>query len=210
MKTKILTTDEDLKFYAEMTSSVLDINYPLSYFKEGFVRAYFNDNDEVCGGYFFGFDNFRSIKGLPDDVKANFQCSYENSDIVEINALWLSPKVKGQVDNFKFWIRLYLDIIQSKRKFVIYTYDDASKKLRNLYSIANPKVIFRGETKCLEGMTYAGRESIEIASIKYIKYAILHSGDFLVKKLFLSRKRSTAKSHSLLPTLKQKLLHRAN
>jgi hypothetical protein len=206
MKTKILTTDEDLKFYADITSSILNINYPLSYFKEGYVRAFYNDHNEICGGYFFGFNNFRSTMGLPDHAKAAFDSKYNNEDIAEMNALWLAKDVKGHRDNFSFWVRIYLDIIKSKRKYIIYTYDEDSKKLRNLYSILNPKVIYRGETKCLEGMTYTGRESIEIASVKYIKYGILHSGDFLIKKLFLSRKRATALSHSLFPTIKQKLL----
>ena len=206
METRILTTDDELKLYAQTTSKVLKIDYPLAYFKKGYVRAFFNNQNEICGGYFFGFSEFRSILGLPDEVKTQFNQNYSDEDLAEVNALWLSPRVKGHRDNFGFWFRLYLDIIKSKRKYLIYTYDNDSKKLRSLYSILNPKVIYRGETKCLEGMTYSGEESIEVASVQYIKYGILHSGDFLWKKLFVSRKRANTFSHSLLPAIKQKLL----
>ena len=111
MKSKILTTDEDLKFYADLTSNVLKINYPISYFKQGFIRAFYDENDNICGGYLFAFDKFRSVAGLPDDEKQKFETEYNSNDVAEMNAMWLSKKVKGNLDNFKLGSSISLNFL---------------------------------------------------------------------------------------------------
>lgn len=193
MKSKIITEEKDLELFAEKCGRKLDLRYPLSYLKRSRVRAFYNKYDAMIGGYVLSFDGpFRVIESLPDHVLKSSPWVDEEilKNTYEVTGLWLDKKVSSKSDNFLFWTTMYKDMVFNKKKYFVYAYDLDKAYLKKLYSIVNPEVIYSGPTKLMAGMKKPCEESIEIASVNYIRFGIIYGWDYFVKKLFISRKET--------------------
>ncbi len=207
MQSIVLKKDADLLEFQKYCAEFLHIDYPLECLKRSKVRAFLK-NDKIVGGYILTLKPpFRVLESLPDEVKSSHLAFkreiLENS--MEVTGLWLNPEVRGKRENFKFWLQLYADLSFTNKKYLFYAYGLEKKHLQKIYSLMNPKIIYRGETKPMPGMQYTELESVEMASINYVRFSLLHRGDFIFKKLLLSREKSNRYFHSLGLTFSKKI-----
>ena len=201
MKRVLLTKDEDLTTFANHCGEKLNLHYPLEYLRRSKVRAFYNNDGAMVGGYILCFNGpFRVIESLPDHVFQN--SAWTKSEVMdntyEVTGLWLDKKVVSKVTNFLFWVTMYRDMTKNKKKYFVFAYDLDKEYLKKLYSVVNPEVIYAGKTKIMPGMKYACEESIEIASVNYIRYSVIYGWDYFAKKLILSRKHSNRYSVAIM------------
>jgi len=202
MRIKTIKNKNLLNLFIRKTEEFLKISYPIEYLERSLVRGLFNDG-ELVGGYVICLEGpFRVIESLPeiDSMAMAERITNAEMSLCEFTGLWLDKRVKSNFANFLFWTQIYLDIIKSKKTHMVYAYGVEKVKLGQLYSIINPEVIYKGETKIMPGMKYAEKEVIEMASINYLKYAFFHRGDFLIKKLFLPRSLCNKKGNAMIPS----------
>lgn len=206
MITKILTDEKDLKTFAKKCAQKLDLEYPLSYLKRAKVRAFYNKYNVMVGGYILAFQGpFRVIESLPDEVYENSPWTKKEiqDKCYEVTGLWLDKKVLKKRTNFLFWVTMYKDMVLNNKKYFVYAYDVEKNYLKSLYAIVHPEVIYEGETKVMEGMNKPCVESIEIASVNYIRFGILYGWDYFFKKLVLPRSLANKYRFALFSSIGQ-------
>lgn len=190
MKSKLLTKIKELELFASKCEQHLDLKYPIEYLQRAKVRAFIAKDKSMIGGYVLAFEGpFRVIESLPDSVIAS--SPWTKSEVLdqcyEVTGLWLDKKVVSKSTNFLFWATMYRDMIFNNKKYFVYAYDLEKSYLKKLYSIVNPQVIYEGETKVMAGMKTACKESVEVASVNYIRFGIIYGWDYFAKKLVLPR-----------------------
>ena len=99
VRTKLITEEKDLKAFSMKCGEKLDLNYPLSYLKKANVRAFYDKNGTMVGGYMLAFEGpFRVIQSLPDHVLR--ESPWTTQEILdqsyEITGLWLDKKVESK------------------------------------------------------------------------------------------------------------------
>jgi hypothetical protein len=207
MKSKLIRSDKDLLMFSSKCGKKLNLEYPMEYLKVSKVRAFYNKYDAMIGGYIINeVGPFRVIESLPTEVKSNSPWVKEEvlSNSYELTGLWLDRKIVGRFANFFFWLTMYKDLIFTKKKYFVYAYDLDKTYLKKLYAIANPSVIYSGKTAIQEGMMCECEESVEIASVNYIRLAFFYNFDYFFKKLFISRRKASRYSVSMAMKLKGK------
>ena len=189
MKFKLLSTDEELNQYRKITNGFIDVLLPLSYLKRSRVIAVVNKNNEIRGGFVIVMQGpFRTLLSIPKKTERINQ--HLKGNVGEITGLWLDPRLGSCRSSFKFWLRLYWELISSGKTDYVYAYSLRKPKLGRLYKAGRPKVLFRGETKVMEGMDMPERESVEILSMKRLALAPITSPTFLLRRLWGNRKLS--------------------
>jgi hypothetical protein len=190
MKFVQLRTAQDLKKFQSLTKKIHHTEFPINYLKRSKVIVLMDDQKKICGGYALAIKApFRSMEYLdPKIIKAEpYFKDYSLDDIFEINCLWLDPKMTSRGTSFHFWIRLYRDMISLRKKAFIYTYELNRPHLGRIYSMAKPKLIYRGKTPRLEGNTLEDWNVIEMAAVKNLYLAPIRSPNFLLKRLLLGK-----------------------
>lgn len=192
MEFKLLTEESDLREYAELTYRFLDIRFPLEYLKRSRVRACVTPEGRILGGYMLVMEGpYRVVESLPEAVRAKeprFAPEVLNKGM-EVTGLWMSPALRCRRTNLLFWLRMYYEMLTLGRKWLIYAYSLDKPGLGRLYSVAKPKVVFRGETKIQEGMPEPDAESVEVVSIFNLAKAPFTAPQFLLRRLLPRSKR---------------------
>lgn len=189
MKFKLLTTDEELDQYRKITNGFIDVLLPLNYLKRSRVIAVVNKNDEIRGGFVIVMQGpFRTLQSIPKKTDAINE--HLKGNIGEITGLWLDPRLKSARSSLKFWLRLYWELISSGKSDYVYAYSLRKPKLGRLYKAGRPKILFRGQTKQMDGMSMPEKESVEIVNMKKLALAPLLNPKFLLGRLWGSRRPS--------------------
>ena len=185
-----LRSTQDLKKFQSIAKKIHKTEFPLDYLKRSKVIVYIDEDKKFRGGYALAIKApFRSMEYLaPQIIDAeNYFKKFDLEDIFEINCLWLDPKLSGQGNSFQFWLRLYRDMIGLRKKAFIYTYELDRPHLGRMYSVAKPKVIYKGKTPKLSGNNNEDWNVIEMATMKNIYLAPIRSPSFLLKRLLLGK-----------------------
>ena len=185
-----LKSIQDLKKFQSVAKRIHKTDFPLDYLKRSKVVAYVDENGKYRGGYALAVKApFRSMEYLaPQIIEAeSYFKKFDLNDIFEINCLWLDPRMSGQGNSFQFWLRLYRDMIGLRKKAFIYTYELDRPHLGRIYSVAKPKLIYKGKTPKLSGNTNEDWNVIEMATMSNIYLAPLRSPSFLLKRLLLGK-----------------------
>lgn len=178
---KILTHENDIFYFQQRVKYILGIEFPISYLKKGVVRGFMDEKGQLVGGYaLILWGEFRTLSSIPKGEASNL---VDESDVMEVTALWRDKSLKCGLSTFQFWYTFSKDILaQKNKKYMVYAYDLSNEKLKNLYSRGNPTILFRGETKKLEGMSYQSIESIEVVPSKTMAYLPFISLPYFAKK----------------------------
>lgn len=197
MKLKKLKLEKDLEIYRHAIEKHIDVLLPLEYLKQGKVYGYFNEHNEICGGFtIITKAPFRVLDSIPNFEK--FKNDPHLNKTAEITGVWLSKKDKRKFASLKFWSNLILTVMTSKKKYFVYAYSTKKTGLQNIYSRANPEVLFRGETKILPGMPSPDHESVEVIYRSRIIIQALKNPDFFIKRMIPKKIRNphtSQKSH---------------
>ena len=185
-----LRSTQDLKKFQSIAKKIHKTDFPLDYLKRSKVIVYVDENGTFRGGYALAIKApFRSMEYLaPQIINAeSYFKEFDLDDIFEINCLWLDPRMSGKGGSFKFWLRLYKDMISLRKRAFIYTYELDRPHLGRIYSVAKPKVIYKGKTPRLSGNNNEDWNVIEMATMKNIYLAPIRSPSFLIKRLLLGK-----------------------
>ncbi len=181
-----LSDKKDIAFFKKRALELIGVEYPDSYFEQGFIRAFRNTRDEIVGGYaLITQAPLRVVSSLPKkDVLKE-----KEADLLEVTALWLDPSIKNGFPSLLLWLTFCRDVYKQKdKKYFIYAYDLGNEKLAKLYKLANPIEIYRGRVKMLEGNSCENDEVIEIASRRQVGLLPITAFPNLVSKAFFKRK----------------------
>ncbi len=179
----VLTKDSELREFQEHVKQQINIEFPLQYFKQGFIRAFKNSKGKMVGGYALILKGpFRTLESIKCHKAAS---SLDPAETMEVTALWLDRSLRSGISSTQFWLKFSRDVAtRPGKKYCVYAYDLHNEKLKKLYSMASPTVLYRGETKQLEGMTSSALESIEVASSRFIGRVPLYAIPSFVLKSF--------------------------
>ena len=185
-----LKDEHSLQRYITLTEKFLSIRFPMEYLKKSKVVACIDDEGEIAGGYMIVLKApFRVVDSLPDSILEHHSHlhSMDQDSMIELTGLWLSPKVTHKITVFTFWLRLYWDIVRTKKKYIVYAYSLKKSALGKIYSVANPTILFRGMTKMQPGMKEPEEESVELVQIPKATLIPVINPQFFVKKLIAKR-----------------------
>ncbi len=194
----ILKSESDIKEFRDRASKLINVDFPLEYFKQGLIRGFRNDKNQLVGGYALIKESpLRTVESLPDTFKIEFNVD----EVMEVTSLWLDPSIKSGFPTCQFWYRFSRDVCSQKgKKSIIYAYDLDNKKLRKHYSNGNPTVVYRGLVKQLEGNSSENYESVELMSTKTIALIpLMRIHKFASRMLF--RRKNIVKNSALLRRL---------
>jgi hypothetical protein len=191
VKLKKIKLEKDLEIYRHTIENQIDVLLPLEYLKQGSVYGYYNDKNEICGGFtIITKGPFRVLDSIPEFNKLSFDPHLKHT--AEITGVWLSKKEQKKYDSLKFWLNLILKVMASKKKYFVYAYSTKKTGLQSIYSRAKPEVLFRGETKILPGMPSPDHESVEVVFRSRIVIQALKNPDFFIKRMVTKKKKNTS------------------
>lgn len=190
-------SDQDLQLFAEFTSMLIGVDYPMEYLRRSQVTAMISENEngemnELLGGFIIATDGpFRVIAQLPSGlIEHRRDLQTRLSKAMELTGLWIHPKVKGGRVRFRFWWRLFMEVLHKTRNgktYFVYSYDAEKDKLQQMYSLSKPERIYRGPV-FIEGMRGESEEIVEIGSTKAVCVAFMTRplciSRFITKRLF--------------------------
>lgn len=186
MKFKELKTDIELENYRHAIHKHIDVLFPLEYLKQGRVYGFYNKNKEICGGFALITEGpFRVLSSIPDFEGLSIDSDL--SQTAELTGLWLSNNNREKYLSLIFWMTLIQKILTSDKKYFVYAYSSHKVHLQEIYSRANPIVLFRGETKVLPGMTAPDHESVEVLIRKRLLIQALKNPEFFLKRLSINK-----------------------
>ncbi|MBX2987584.1 MAG: hypothetical protein KF802_06780 [Bdellovibrionaceae bacterium] len=185
-----LEKDQDLLKFSQMTKRYIGVNYPLEYLRRSHVIAMTTKRshqpaEAMLGGYILAMEGpFRAIQQLPSHVlrdRPDLLPHLERAQ--ELTGLWIHPKVRNGGTRFLLWWNLFMDVLKQNfkgRPYLIYAYDAEKEKLRQMYSLSNPRVIYKGMV-FIEGMEKEAYEAVEIGSIRSVLAC------FVIRPVFISK-----------------------
>lgn len=181
-----LSDKKDIAYFKKRALELIGVDYPDSYFEQGFIRAFRNTKDEIVGGYALITEGpLRVVSSLPDQEVLG----EDEKDLLEVTALWLEPEIKNGFPSLLLWLTFCRDVFMQKdKKFFIYAYDLGNEKLAKLYKLAKPIEIYRGRVKMLAGNSCENDEVIEIASRRQVGLLPITAFPNLISKALFKRK----------------------
>lgn len=204
-----ITSASDLTAFAELTKRYIDVRYPQEYLERSKVIALVKENhqgeiEQILGGYILALSHpFRVLEQIPQAiVESHDHLQKKWNECLELTGLWIHPLIKNGGLRFRFWWRLFMDLIDLSIKgkpYILYSYDASCKKLGEIYSVSKPTRIFEGEVY-MPGMTSENREIVEMGSTRAVMKAFFASpmsiATFIGKRL-LRRRRKMRQSERL-------------
>jgi hypothetical protein len=186
LKTKFLKYDQDLFAYQQKVKQILGIEFPISYLKQGKVRAFFNAAGELVAGYvLITSGELRTLSSIPGKFH-NLPC--DQKSLTEVTALFIDKTVNSSIARTQFWFSFSHDLSSlTDKTHYIYAYDMEKTKLKKLYRLAKPIVLFEGRTLLLEGMSEVSEEAIEIAECSTIKYLPFYGMPVFLNRTFFKK-----------------------
>jgi hypothetical protein len=177
--------DKLIREFQALSYKYLKIDYPLHYLKMAKIRIFRDGDGIISGGYAIATKGaLRSIATL----EQKYLEPIKHFKIFEINCLWLKPKRKSGVASCQFWYQVSRDVSSyNEYDYLVFSYDYDKPKLVELYELARPIVIYRGEVKALEGMNSSAIESIQLCDHKKVRYLPLRAFPDFCKRLFFTK-----------------------
>lgn len=186
IKSLLLSNNEDKVLFHQKACKLTGVNFPFEYFNRSLIRAFKDESNNIVGGYVLVTQApLRVLESIPYKAKAGLDIK----KIFEVTGLWMDPRFRSGKFSVLFWLQFSRDVSNQKDKdHYVYSYPLGSQRLKKLYSLARPKVLYEGVTKKLIGNTKESHESVEIACRSKIKYLPIY-GYFSVMSQFIFKKR---------------------
>ncbi len=143
LKKKILTTDEEYKFYAEgfkkSLGSTAEKTKEISfdYFRRSLVVGYFDGQTMVSGYILCDSKPLRLLEFVPEIPK-----DFDFDQCQEIVCLWKNKSVSKHVTHKTLWPDIMTDFLNSERKFLLG--HTQSEKLYKHYDLMSSTVLYEG------------------------------------------------------------------
>ena len=149
--------------WLDLAQHVLGIRFPEEYVARGAAYSLIDHFDEIVGGVILVSDPpFRSIQAIPPGKQALTSQLAAESQIAEINGIWLANRTRSPFSSFAFWTLLLHELLALDANQFLFTFDNQNKRMNALFKWVRPTVIYSGETRCLPGMNSAACETIAL------------------------------------------------
>ncbi len=148
MKYRILTVREICDFQHKF-KTLGGVNLPENYLQDSRVVGAFDEHQQLIGGWTLRLVKpFRALELIPahSPQVQTFMEKAGLSNIVELNGVWIDPKVTTTKESFRFWREVLRDTIAQKRKYIVFGYPESKQGLKRFYERLDPNIIFTGET----------------------------------------------------------------
>ncbi len=198
MKKMIIKEHSLLLEFKHKVKEYVEVDFPIEYFQDNFIRGFFDENNNLIGGYALIVNApFRVLRSIPTE----YQLPCKESEIFEVTALWLDPEYSNGSASVQFWLQFAIDTYKQKnKKYYLFSYPKEKTKLKSLYAHANPIDIYSGPVKILEGNLNEEQieETINLALRKKMVLLPFTAAKALFKKFKNDNKRQKISINSIL------------
>jgi hypothetical protein len=155
--------EERQQEYLQKAEKFLGIDFPRSYVQRATVLTLVDQLGEMLGGALVVTEpEYRSLLSIPPtavDWTAQFTC---DSDVAEINGVWLSPEVRTPILPVTFWRQFINHLLTLPKHRFLFTYDHSNKQMRKITGWLRYDVLYSGLTEQLPGMQHPSQETIAV------------------------------------------------
>lgn len=183
----LLSKKEDIEKFQNYTKKFLGIQLPISYINQSDVYVYIDKDRNFLAGYLINkTEPFRLLKQIPesDYNKINFLTHFQKHDIFEINALWISPRLKKGYKNLYVWYKMSKNSLDLKKKALLISANTKNSTIIKYHKLLKPNTIYEG-SPCLENNKDSSYLNVRFSYVKpkNIKMAWIKSGRHIIKRL---------------------------
>jgi len=163
MTFKTLVTDQEIDLFIDKIENYTSVRLTKVYANNSRIVGAFL-HDKIVGGYMLvSKPQFRSLLFVPDSIKSDSEFFKNDTyEMLEVNGVWLSPAIKTPKMQYKFWMKLLLDIFLTKKKYLLLMSNLKNKNIGYLHSLANPEILYEGSPSLM-----AGEKSHEMIRVGY-------------------------------------------
>ena len=163
IKFKTLSEESEIDMYLSKFEGFVGVRLPYDYSMRSTIVGAFK-GEEMIGGYMLVTrPQFRSLMFVPDQVKQDGKFfKNDQFEMMEVNGVWISAAVKSASDQYRFWMKMIVDIFMARKKFILLMADLRNANVRNIHSMTNPELLYEGPP-----MLMAGAQSHSTICVSY-------------------------------------------
>jgi len=145
IKFKTLSKESEIDMYLSKFEGFVGVRLPYDYSMRSTIVGAFK-GEEMIGGYMLVTrPQFRSLMFVPDQVKQDGKFfKNDQFEMMEVNGVWISAAVKSASDQYRFWMKMIVDIFMARKKFILLMADLRNANVRNIHSMTNPELLYEG------------------------------------------------------------------
>jgi hypothetical protein len=165
LKFKTLETEQEIEHFLNRFESYVGVKLPYDYAaRSTFVAGY--KDDEMVGGYMLVTrPEFRSLMFVPDAVRQSHPFFKNNSyDMMEINGVWMSAKLKTAAEQFQVWVHLIVNAFKCRKQYILLMANQRNINIRHIHAMTGATDIYEGPP-----MLMAGAASHSTIRVSYTK-----------------------------------------
>ncbi|OFZ21807.1 MAG: hypothetical protein A2202_00465 [Bdellovibrionales bacterium RIFOXYA1_FULL_36_14] len=182
MQIKRIKDLNELDRFRKLTNKYIHVLFPMDYLAKSRVFGCYDSWQRLCGGFVLVMKGpFRVLESIPSHIEKHQDLDLDKA--CEVTGLWFSPAAKDRSKSIVFWLRLYLEIIKTQKKFLVYAFSMSKPQIGKMYEPAKPVRLFEGQTNILPGMEDYDNEVVEFIKRKDLLFFPLKSPDFLFKRV---------------------------
>jgi len=152
IKFKTLSKESEIDMYLSKFEGFVGVRLPYDYSMRSTIVGAFKDGDMIGGYMLVTKPQFRSLMFVPDQVKQEGRFfKNDQYEMMEVNGVWISAAVKSASDQYRFWMKMIVDIFMARKKFILLMADLRNANVRNIHSMTNPELLYEGPPMLMAG-----------------------------------------------------------
>lgn len=152
IKFKTLSKESEIDMYLSKFEGFVGVRLPHDYSLRSTIVGAFKGDDMIGGYMLVTKPQFRSLMFVPDQVKAQGKFfKNDQYEMMEVNGVWLSAAVKSAADQYRFWMKMIVDIFMARKKYILLMADLRNSNVRNIHGMTNPELLYEGPPMLMAG-----------------------------------------------------------
>ncbi len=152
IKFKTLSKESEIDLYLSKFEGFVGVRLPHDYSLRSTIVGAFKGDDMIGGYMLVTKPQFRSLMFVPDQVKEQGRFfKNDQYEMMEVNGVWLSAAVKSAADQYRFWMKMIVDIFMARKKYILLMADLRNANVRNIHGMTNPELLYEGPPMLMAG-----------------------------------------------------------
>lgn len=152
IKFKTLSKESEIDMYLSKFEGFVGVRLPHDYSLRSTIVGAFKGDDMIAGYMLVTKPQFRSLMFVPDQVKEQGKFfKNDQYEMMEVNGVWLSAAVKSAADQYRFWMKMIVDIFMARKKYILLMADLRNANVRNIHGMTNPELLYEGPPMLMAG-----------------------------------------------------------
>ena len=140
-----ITGEKDINLFLDKFQNYVGVRLPYDYAANSKIIGVYIKNKLVGGYMLVTKPGFRSLLFVPDAVKkSNPFFLKDQYEMMEVNGLWLGPQIKTARAQFSVWMRLMMDVINSRKNFILLMGDARNRNIEHIHGLTGPIALYEG------------------------------------------------------------------